>query len=69
MPSDGRAGVHRENCGLVDSMALYSGLILLMSVFSSCDKVIKLLNMLEIMFRLYASTAGTHSGRFLLLSY
>jgi len=69
MTSDGCAGVHRDNCDLVDSMVPYSNSILLISVFSSCDKVIELSIMLDIIFRLCAGTVGTYSGRFLLSPY
>jgi len=63
MPSDWRAGVHRENRDLVDSIAPYSDSILLIFVFLSCDKVIEMSIMLDIMFRLCAGTVGTNSGR------
>jgi len=69
MLGDGRVGVHHVNWDSVASMALYSGPTLLISVFSPCDKVVKLSIMLDIMFRHYADTVWTHSGRFLLSSH
>ena len=69
MLGDGRVGVHHVNWDSVVSMVLYSGPILLIFMFSPCDKVIELSIMLDIMFRYYVGTFWNHSGRFLLSSH